>query len=99
MSDDLRLAGMRGRRISLIVDGRPVTAFEGETVAGVLLATGRITSHRTPVREEPRGYYCGMGQCWDCVLIVDGRPNQRACMTPVADGMRVETQAGYGPPP
>lgn len=38
-----------------------------------------------------------MGQCWDCALVINGRPNQRACMTPVADGMRVETQAGFGP--
>jgi predicted molibdopterin-dependent oxidoreductase YjgC len=37
-----------------------------------------------------------MGVCWDCALVIDGRPNQRACMTPVADGMRVETQAGFG---
>jgi predicted molibdopterin-dependent oxidoreductase YjgC len=99
MSDDLRLgdAGSRGRRISLSIDGKPVTAFEGETVAGVLLAIGHIASRTSPVRGEARGYYCGMGQCWDCALVIDGRPNIRACMTPVADGMRIQTQAGFGP--
>jgi aerobic-type carbon monoxide dehydrogenase small subunit (CoxS/CutS family) len=99
MSDDLRLgdAGSRGRRISLSIDGKPVTAFEGESVAGVLLAIGHIASRTSPVRGEARGYYCGMGQCWDCALVIDGRPNIRACMTPVADGMRIQTQAGFGP--
>ncbi len=99
MSGDLRLgdAGARGRRIVLSVDGKPVTAFEGETVAGVLLAIGHIVSRTSPTRREARGYYCGMGACWDCALVIDGRPNQRACVTPVADGMRVETQSGFGP--
>jgi predicted molibdopterin-dependent oxidoreductase YjgC len=35
-----------------------------------------------------------MGVCYDCLMMVDGRPNVRACMTPVADGMRAETQRG-----
>ena len=99
MSEDLRLGDTtsRGRRVALSIDGKPVVAFEGETVAGVLVAIGHIASRRTPSRGEARGYYCGMGACWDCALVVDGKPNRRACMTPVADGMRVETQAGYGP--
>ena len=99
MSEDLRLgnAGTRGRRVVLSIDGKSVTAYEGETVAGVLLAVGHIRSRTSPTRGEARGYYCGMGQCWDCALMIDGRPNQRSCMTPVADGMRVETQTGFGP--
>ncbi len=99
MKDDFRLGkpAERGRRIALTVDGKPVVAFEGETVAGVLLAIGRIAARTSPGRGEARGYYCGMGACWDCALVIDGRANRRACMTPVADGMRVETQAGFGP--
>lgn len=99
MSDNLRLGkpAERGRRISLTFDGKPVAAFEGETVAAALLAIGCAVSRTSPVRGEARGYYCGMGACWDCVLVIDGRPNRRACLTPVADGMRVETQAGFGP--
>ncbi len=99
MSEDLRLgdAGARGRRIVFSIDGKSVTAYEGETVAGVLLAIGHIQSRISPTRSEARGYYCGMGACWDCALVIDGRPNQRACVTPVADGMRIETQTGFGP--
>jgi succinate dehydrogenase/fumarate reductase-like Fe-S protein len=98
---DLRLgeASERGRRVSVTVDGAPVAAFEGETVAGVLLAMGRMRSRTTPSLGEARGYYCGMGVCWDCALVIDGRPNRRACMTLVRDGMRVETQRGFGPAP
>lgn len=97
MSDDLRLDGARGRRVSLTIDGKMVAAYEGETVAGVLIAIGHVASRTSPARGEARGYYCGMGQCWDCALVIDGKPNRRACMTQVVDGMRVETQAGFGP--
>jgi predicted molibdopterin-dependent oxidoreductase YjgC len=101
MSADLRFGdpASRGRRVMLTIDGISIAAFEGETVAGVLIAIGHRVTRTTPNRGETRFYYCGMGACWDCALVIDGRPNRRACMTPVADGMRVETQAGYGPTP
>ena len=87
----------RGAAIRITVDGEPWTTYAGETVAGALLAGNRAHFRRTPTRGQPRGYYCGMGVCWECALVVDGRPNVRACMTHVADGMRVETQDGDGP--
>lgn len=93
----LRLDGDRGRRIEIVVDGAPWVAFEGETVAGALFAAGRAHSRRTSNRDAVRGYYCGMGVCWECALVVDGKPNVRACMTRVEPGMRIETQAGHGP--
>lgn len=94
---DLRLGGDRGQPVEIFVDGERVLAFAGETVAGALLAAGRAFSRRTANRGQARGYYCGMGVCWDCALIVDGHPNVRACMTPVRKGLRVETQVGFGP--
>ena len=45
---------------------------------------------------EARGYFCGMGVCQDCLVTVDGVPNVRACVTPVRDRLRVETQRGLG---
>jgi hypothetical protein len=71
-------------------------AYEGETVAAALLADGRRAFRRTVRRGEPRGLLCGMGVCFDCLVRVDGRPNVRACQTPVAEGMRVETPRGAG---
>jgi D-hydroxyproline dehydrogenase subunit gamma len=86
----------RGPRVELLLDGEPVEAYEGETVATVLLARGEIATRRT-VKGEPRGVFCGMGVCWDCLVVVDGVPNTRACMTWVRDGMRVERQDGLEP--
>ncbi|HEY3185438.1 MAG TPA: (2Fe-2S)-binding protein [Gaiellaceae bacterium] len=84
----------RGPRVEIVLDGRPVEAYEGETVAAVLLGEGQIAT-RTTVSGEPRGIFCGMGVCFDCLVVVDGVPNTRACMTWVRDGMRVSRQDGW----
>jgi predicted molibdopterin-dependent oxidoreductase YjgC len=85
----------RGVPVGLTLDGRPVTAYAGESVAALLLAEG-ITATRVTRDGEPRGVYCGMGVCFDCLVVVDGVPNTRACVTWVRDGMTVERQAGFG---
>jgi len=82
--------------IEIIVDGRSVPAFPGESVAAALLATGKRAFRTTARRDEPRGAYCGIGICFDCVMTVDGQPNVRACQTRVRPGMRIETQLGHG---
>lgn len=69
-------------------------AFLGETVATVLLAEGHVAMRTTPWG-EPRGVFCGMGVCFDCLVVVDGVPNTRACTTLVAEGMEVSRQAGW----
>jgi predicted molibdopterin-dependent oxidoreductase YjgC len=96
--DDLRMTGAaeRGPAIAIEVDGAAVTAYEGESIAAALLASGRRVSRWTARSGESRGYYCGMGVCHDCLITVDGTPNVRACMTPVRGGLRVETQRGFG---
>jgi len=84
----------RGRQFEIEVDGEPVVAFEGETVASALLASGRSTFRFTNRRGEPRGIFCGMGLCFDCVMTIDGIPNVRTCVTPAEPGMKVQTQRG-----
>jgi predicted molibdopterin-dependent oxidoreductase YjgC len=86
----------RGAELSLTLDGRTVIAYEGETVAAVLLAEGHIATRRTR-GGSPRGLYCGMGVCFDCLVVVDGVPNTRACVTWVHEGMRVARQDGLIP--
>ena len=86
----------RGPRVTIELDGSSVEAYEGETVAAVLLAQGEAATRRT-VRGEPRGIFCGMGVCFDCLVVVDGVPNTRACMTWVRDGLRVQRQDGWLP--
>ena len=77
-----------GGAVSIDFEGRSVPAIEGETVAAALTAAG-ITSLRRSRGGDPRGVFCGMGVCFECLVTVDGLPAQRACMTRVRDGMAV----------
>lgn len=86
----------RGTRIDILVDGHRVPAFIGETVAAALLAAGTRALRQTVRRSAPRGLYCGIGVCFDCVMTVDGRPNVRTCQIEVRPGMRIESQIGDG---
>jgi D-hydroxyproline dehydrogenase subunit gamma len=89
----------RGPQISLTIDGRPSTAFLGESVAAALLADGtNDLSTRTTLAGDPRGLFCGMGVCFDCLVVVSGVPGTRACMTWVRAGMVVSRQDGAGTP-
>ena len=88
----------RGPELEVFVEGKPVRAFAGETVAAVLFAEEIVTTRTTRMR-SPRGVFCGMGVCFDCLVVVDGVANERACMTWVAEGMRIELQDGLGPIP
>ena len=60
----------------------------------VLMNAGIRVFRTTAKRHEPRGIFCAIGRCTDCMMIVDGIPNTRTCVTPVKDGMRVEKQEG-----
>jgi len=83
----------RGKRLTLRVNGKPVTAFAGETLFAVLLAEG-IRTLRHPSEnstEAARGGFCGMGVCQECRVTIDGVPDRRACMTEVRQGMEVVT--------
>ena len=71
-------------------DGREIEALEGETIAAALAASD-IVAVRQARSGAPRGPFCGMGVCFDCLVTVDGRPSQRACLTKVQAGMDVRS--------
>ncbi len=85
-----------GRKVTLWVDGKEIEAIEGEPIATALLAAGIHILHFTPKYHEPRGIFCAIGRCTDCIMTVDGKPNVRTCVTPVEEGMKIETQQGLG---
>lgn len=90
--DNLRIESVkRKHEIRLVVDGKEIKAYQGETVLAALVAAGYRTVRIHPVSREPRGALCGMGVCFECVMTIDGVYNTRACMTEVRDGMTVET--------
>ena len=77
--------------MTIVVDGAPVAARAGDTVAAALLGAGLRAFRATAVSGAPRGPFCMMGSCFDCVVTIDGQRNVQACLARVADGMRVET--------
>jgi aerobic-type carbon monoxide dehydrogenase small subunit (CoxS/CutS family) len=77
----------RGERLSFTFDGKPITA---------LLAAGERTLRITAQKGAARGVFCGMGVCYDCMVVIDGEPSRRACTTLATEGMEVETLVGYG---
>lgn len=81
----------RGPLVEFTYNGKSVKGYEGEPIAAALLAVG-IRALRESKSGEPRGLFCGIGQCFECRVVVDGMQNQRSCLTPVRAGMRVETQ-------
>ena len=79
----------RGKPVTITVDGAPVSAYEGESIATVLLASGRRAFRHTRRTGAPRGLFCGMGVCYDCTVHVAGTGRVRSCVTPVEAGMTI----------
>ncbi len=79
-------------RVDIVVDGEPVSARAGETVAAALLSAGRVTFRHTPVSGAPRAPLCLMGICFDCLVEIDGAANQQSCMVIVRPGMTIRLQ-------
>lgn len=84
------------QRVTITLDGVPIEACEGDSVAAALLSASPVFTRRSPVSGAPRAPYCMMGICFECLVEIDGVPNRQACMIPVRDGMAVKRQV---PPP
>jgi predicted molibdopterin-dependent oxidoreductase YjgC len=84
----------KGAVVTFEFDGKPIQGFEGEPIAVALRAAGVMVHRHTMKDDRPRGIFCAIGRCTDCVMIVDGKPNIRTCVTPLKAGMKVETQYG-----
>jgi sarcosine oxidase subunit alpha len=82
----------RGRELEFTFHGATVLGLEGDTVASALFGEGQRVFSRSFKYHRPRGLLCCQGTCPNCMLTVDGTPNVRACVTPLAEGMRVEGQ-------
>jgi len=83
-----------GSSVEFRFDGRPITAPAGCTVAAALLVADVTVFRTTPVSGAPRGPYCMMGACFDCLVEIDGIPNRQSCLVVVRHGMEVRTQMG-----
>jgi predicted molibdopterin-dependent oxidoreductase YjgC len=77
-------------------DGETMPFRPGQSVGAALTAAGIRSWRTTRFGGRPRGLFCGIGVCFDCLVVVDGRPNERACLVVAERGMVVETQEGTG---
>jgi predicted molibdopterin-dependent oxidoreductase YjgC len=85
-----------GEKVIFSFDGRNMEGFEGEPIAMALHSNGVRIYRHTPEMRRPRGFFCAIGKCSSCFMIVDGVPNVRTCVTPLKRNMKVETQVGRG---
>jgi D-hydroxyproline dehydrogenase subunit gamma len=85
------------KTINITIDGRPIQLAQEMTVAAAVLSTGQRYTRTTPFSGAKRAPFCMMGVCFECLMVIDGKPNQRACATYVREGMCIESQQGLGP--
>lgn len=91
-----RLPGATGSEINITINGEPASAYANDSVAAAVLCHGMQSTRTSTVSGSPRAPLCMMGVCFECLMIIDGKPNQRACMVKVREGMTVEFQRGVG---
>lgn len=77
-------------------DGRAIDFVPGQSVGAALTAAGVRSWRTTRVAGRPRGLFCGIGICFDCLVVADGQPNQRACLLPATPDLTVSSQEGTG---
>lgn len=76
--------------MKVFVNGAEIEATESENVGTFLLKRRQQVLRKTRFEGKPRGMFCGIGVCFDCIVTIDGIANQRACITQLRDGMRIE---------
>ena len=84
----------KGKQITFTFDGKELTGYEGDSIAAALKAAGVMVHRYTRKEHKPRGIFCAIGRCTDCVMVVNGKPNIRTCVTPLEANMEVCTQYG-----
>ena len=94
MVERIKNSVVRGKAVSITVDGKRIKAFENETVGMSILAAGPPTLARSLKYHRPRSMFCSTGTCQRCLMEIDGIPNQQACQTQVREGMVVNLQKG-----
>lgn len=84
----------KGKEVTFTFDGKEMKGCEGEPIAMALKVNGVMIHRYTKKEHKPRGVFCAIGRCTDCVMVVNGKPNVRTCVTPLEEGMVVEIQDG-----
>lgn len=83
-------------KFTFIFDGKEIPAHPGQSVAAAILNDGSRILRQSRISRKPRSVFCGIGICFDCLVVIDGAPNQRACLAEAKPGLLVEIQLGSG---
>ena len=83
-----------GRLVRFRFEGRTLEAPEGMNLAAALLTNGEAVFRASAVTGAPRGPFCLMGACFECLVEIDGKAGRQACMTRVTEDMVVLRQPG-----
>jgi hypothetical protein len=93
----------RPQAVTIYVNDKEVSAYEGETVATALIAAGVLTMSRDEGSHvgggRPRSPFCNMGVCYDCLVEISNAASSdvslraRACLTPIRAGLRITVPA------
>ncbi|MFP4457111.1 MAG: (2Fe-2S)-binding protein [Clostridia bacterium] len=86
----------KGKKVKFYFDGEELEGYETETIAAALHANGIRVLRESEELHRPRGLYCAIGNCSSCLMVVDGVPNVRVCVTKLKEGMVVKKQLGKG---
>jgi predicted molibdopterin-dependent oxidoreductase YjgC len=89
-----RLPDLPRPNVSFLIDGERAEGCQGESVAAALLVVGKLACRTTPMGGLPRGPFCMMGVCFDCLVTIDGVGNRQGCLVSLREGMDVRTQEG-----
>ena len=89
-----RIENIITHSVTVEIDGQAHQVPAGISVAAAILLCGLKHNRRTPVSGAPRLPYCMMGVCFDCLMQIDGVPNQQACQILVREAMKIEVQQG-----
>jgi hypothetical protein len=85
--------------VEIEFEGRTYRGVLGQSIAGILLANDILDWRTTGRNDAPRGLFCGIGVCFDCVVTVDGVTDVRACLRRARGGERIERQHILPPSP
>ncbi len=86
----------RGKEVKFYFNGNEMVGYESDTIASALHAAEVRVLGESIFKHRPRGFYCAIGNCASCIMVVNGEPNVRTCVTYAEEGMVVETQKGKG---
>ncbi len=86
----------KGKEVTFEFEGKLLKGYEGESVAAALVANDVRVFRYSKKLQRPRGFFCAIGRCASCNMIINGVPNERACVVRLREGMKIERQRGRG---